>query len=55
MRELSRTPPAMVLDEPPAIELDDESSLVICAAAGVLRGIPNFFFDGSRGGLMEPP
>jgi len=34
---------------------DSGQSPVICAAAGVLCGIPNFFFGGSRGGLMEPP
>ena len=47
----------MVLDEPPAMELDDESSPVISsevAAAGLPHEVTRFFREGSRGGLNEP-
>ena len=49
MRELSRTPLAMLLDEPTPMGLCGESSPVISsevAAAGLLREITRFFREG---------
>jgi len=56
MRELSRTPLAMVLDEPTPMGLRPSSPVISSevVAAGLLREITCFFREGSRGGLTEP-
>ena len=57
MRELSRTPLAVLLDEPTPMGLCGESSPVISsevADAGLPHEVTCFFREGSRGGLTEP-